>query len=176
MPKYTDNLPARKASVEQASRDGNLFRAFFQGPVPVSTTYYFVLDIPKDVLLVGFSRFTEVEEGSIRSRFGIGTGFGASQATYLSHNFNVAYGRDSKAQMRRVTDPVGLEFHTSDRLIVATTNGPARVPSSQTDTGAQLTADSNNLPFFTITNLSTTISRECTMLLVWQELSKGANR
>ena len=168
MPGYVDNLPARKASVEQASRDGNLFRAFFQGPVPARTTYYFAFDIPKDVILVGFSRFVEVEEGSIRGRFGVGTGFGAVQATYTSHNFNVAFGAQSKAQMRRVTDPVDLEFHSPDRLIIAPTTGTQRIPSNQTDAGAQVTLTSDTLPFFTITNLSVINPIDCTLFLVFR--------
>jgi hypothetical protein len=174
MPVFVDNLPARSASVEQASRDGNLFRAFFQGSVPDSTTYYFVLDIPEGVSLIGFSRFIEVEEGSIRSRFGVGTGFGAIQETYDAHNFKVAGGQASRAQMRRVTGPVDLEFHSPDRLLAAPTTGPTRIPSNQTDVGAQVTMDSEHLPFFTITNLSTTQARECTLFLAWQELVKGA--
>lgn len=173
MPLYCEDTSLRRASVEQTSRDGNLFRAFFQDSVPADTTYFFTLDIPKGIVVVGFSRFIEVEEGSIRARFGVGTGFGASQASYTSHNFNVISGRESDAVMRRVTDPVGLEYHSPNRLIAAPTTGPIRLPSNQTDAGAQVTLDSNNLPFFTITNLSATEPRDCTLFLVWQERTRA---
>lgn len=174
MPLYVDNTPARKASVQQASRDGSLFRAFFQGPVPASTTYYFTLDIPSGFFVIGFSRFVEVEEGNIRASFGVGPSFPSIDATYVSYNFSVVNGRSAKAVMRRVQPPVGIEYHGPNRLLSAPTTGPQRIPSSQTDIGAQVTLDSGHLPFFTITNLSATDARECTLFLAWQEIGKGA--
>lgn len=164
------DVARRLASLEQQSRDGTLFRSFFQGSIPAATLWHFVLDIPADVKLYGIARFLSIEAGDLRGAFFNGTGFGTVDANYQAFNFdNTAGAAAAQCQLKRVSDPVGLVQQSPNSLITAPTTGPQRRPSTQTQVGAQVVHDANNLPFFTLQN-DTGAAEDVTLYLFWQEL------
>lgn len=160
----------RSASLEQQSRDGTLFRSFFQGVLPAATTYYFILDIPVGTVLYGIARNLTIEAGSMRAAFFNGGAFTDVDAVYPAFNFD---NRDTalapQCQLKRVSGVSGLQQQTPNTLITAPTTGPIRQPSTQTAVGAQVVHNSNNLPFFSLQN-DTGADEPVTLYLFWQEL------
>lgn len=160
----------RLSNLEQMGRDGTLFRSFFQGSVPAATTYTFVIDIPPETTLYGIARFVSIEAGDLRGAFFKGGTFQTVDEVYPAFNFDNRAGAPAPTcQLKRVSGVSGLVQQSPNSLLTAPTTGPQRRPSTQTQVGAQVVHDSNNLPFFTMQN-DTVMAEDMTLYLFWQEV------
>lgn len=160
----------RQADTVQASRDGTLFRSWFQGTVAGGTTGWFVLRPPEGVKAFGEARITTIESGEVRSQFLVGGQLGATVGASLPvRNFRQATGPQPQSVFRRYATVTGAEAHSPDRLLTAPTTGPQPRPSDQTDVGAHVEVTHDRFAVFKLTN-ATGADAAVTLFITWQEL------
>lgn len=172
-----DIYQQRLADEANASRVGNLYRAFLTVTVTAGTTAYFALDIPADLEVFGFTRFTEVSGDTVTSQFLTCTGFSNGAGSMAGLNFDRRSSQTSKTgqvTLREVTSPTGTIAHSPDSEIFVSTT-PVRSASVQTEAGAQPAFDDTELPLFGYTNEAGNNDADVTIYLFWQELTPGVS-
>ena len=160
----------RESDVTQMSRDGTLFRGWFQGTLPSSATWYFALVPPPGIIVFGVSRIVTIESGEVTAQFWSGGTLGAPTADVtILRNFKISGGTPPVSTFKRYASYTGGQVHSPESLITAPTTGPQRIPSIQTEEGAQVRLDSNNIGVFRISNQKAA-DTVLTLYLTWQEL------
>lgn len=177
MPKYADNTAERLASVKRASRDGTLFRGFWQDDIPPLTAYDLVLDIPDGIDLFGFTRITSAGAVSIYTTFFTVTSFVSADGPYIGRSLDRRKGQrsNSLSAIHRASSVAGGVQQDPEVELYVATAGPVRAPSGQTETGAQPAFDSSEMPMFRLENKDDTITAKATLYIFWQELKKGVD-
>lgn len=163
-----------QTDVAQASRDGNLYRAFDTIAIAAGVTVNLVLDIPVGVDVFGFSRFTEVAGGTCQGQFFMVSGFTSSSEIMAGLNFDQREdnGHPSLSKLHRASAVAGeVAFGPLNEFFVGT-SAAARAPASQTEAGAQPSLDHSSLACFRYTNTSNDTA-SLNMLLFFQELPNG---
>lgn len=166
-----NHAEALMGDIGLASRNGTLFRGFWQDAIPGETTYDFVIDVPAGIDLFGFVRVSETLTETIKTTFLTCTGYTSAEGPISGLSLDRREGRRSVSQGKihrasAITEPLQ---HSPERTLYVGTPGPARAPSSQTDAGAEPAFDSTELPVFRYENTGaqpTTVS----FYLFWQEL------
>lgn len=131
-----------------ASRTGTIYRSYFFDNDVVDGTYLFVIDIPEGVKLIGFTRFTNIEQGSATSEFLVCSGFTADTFNRKGFNFDETLEDESQCTLRQATALSGVQERTPPMPIVSPTTGPLRAPSVQSEQDYLPTFDSTHLPAF----------------------------
>lgn len=159
------------SDIDVASRQGNLYRGFWQGTVPATSTREFVIDIPAGIDLFGFSRISGVGARTLFSTFLSCTGFVSAEGPIDGRSFDRRTGRKSVSQCKihRASSLSGVIQHSPRTEIFIADTGAIRAPSSQTEAGALPAFDENELPAFRYENESGTAAT-LSLYLFWQEL------
>lgn len=161
----------RELDVAAASRDGTLYRGFWQGIVAGGTSEEFVIDIPPGVEMFGFVRTSQVEDESLRMEFLSCTGFVSAEGPIDGLSLDRRTGKKSVSQckLHRVSSLTGVIVHSPVIALTVQTSTATRLPSVQTEIGAQPGFDENELPAFRYTN-DTGGDARLALYLFWQEL------
>lgn len=155
--------------VNNATRLGRAYRAFWRGQIPADSAFYFSLVPPPGIKIIGISRVTQVEGGRVESRFAVADGFGTTEETIVGHNFDETLEDQAQSSLLRVTGPTNLSYRDSGAPIVSPTTGAARLPSVQTQVGADPKFDLGHLPVFEYKNPSETTPVELWLDIAWEE-------
>lgn len=160
----------RESELVAASRDGTLYRGWFQGTVPAGATQYFVLLPPPGLRVYGETRAITLLAGSIHAQFLVGGTLGNPVGSPLpSYNFETVDGPAPQSIFQQYDAVTGAEVHSPDTLITAPTTGPIRQPSSQTAAGAHVRISDTRFAVFMLRN-DTEADEQATLFITWQEL------
>lgn len=162
----------RQSDVTSMSRDSTLYRGFWQGTIAGGTVEEFVIDVPAGVDMFGIVRTSQVEDESVRTEFLSCTGFVSAEGPIDGLSLDRRTGKKSVSQCKihRASSLSGVIVHSPEIALSVQTATATRLPTVQTEAGAQPAFDVNELPAFRYTN-DTGGDARLALYLFWQELA-----
>lgn len=133
------------------SRQGRVVRSFWQGAIPATTTYNFILNIPAGKQIYGLVRDQTIFDGTVNISFNVGGTYSSVAQSMVGYNLDEVDGYTPVCTLDRVTELVGQSQRTTE-VMVSPSTGPVRSASTQTATSAHPRFDSTTMPVFSYQN------------------------
>lgn len=163
----------RQSDVSMSSRDGNIFRGFWQGEILPETIVDFAISVPNTIVHYGMVREVGATASSIFETLFIVDSFTTSSPPIFGKNFDRRKGMsaDSVSSIQIADTITNAIQHSPESEIFVPTAGPTRAPSAQTRAGAHPAFNGGEAPMVRLENKSATVTAIATIQFFWQELS-----